>query len=140
MDHRKSNATWLELAVAPVWRRDKFVVKVHSLLEHGENCFVLSVDERWLCSGEGKLTVFRSRDAVDRFLQLLGVAARQEGEPADEGTVGNGEHHCLQLRENKLGYCVLSDPASRDGLATGKVRRHRIQSAPARACFISDSV
>lgn len=52
MEHRNKRATWLELAVAPIWRRDKFVVKVHSLLQRTEQCFVLSVNERWLCSGK----------------------------------------------------------------------------------------
>ena len=140
MERKKSNATWLELAVAPVWRRDKFVVKVHPLFEHGESFFVLSVDQRWLCSGEGNLTVFRSQDAVDRFLQLLGVGALQKGEPVDEAAVGGGEHHCLQLRGNMLGYCALNDPASRDSRVAGTVLRHRIQSTPSRACFISDSI
>jgi len=140
MKQRSGSATWLELAVAPIWRRDKFVVKVHSVLQRSENCFVLSVDERWLCSGEGKLTVFRSGDAVDRFLQLLGVTVRQVGEPVDDVADEACGHHCLQLRGNHLAYCALNDPVLKARASDSGVQRHRIQSTPSRACFISDAI
>lgn len=140
MEHRNKRATWLELAVAPIWRRDKFVVKVHSLRQRTEQCFVLSVDERWLCSGEGKLTVFRSGDAVDRFLQLLGITVRQEGAPVSDVADEACGHHCMQLQGDHLAYCVLNDPTIECRESGRAVRRHRIQSAPSRACFISDAV
>lgn len=140
MEIREKSATWLELAVAPVWRRDKFVVKMHRLLERDEACFVLSVDERWLCSGEGKLTVFRSEAAVDRFLELLGVGSRQNGEPLSDVPDEACGRHCLQMRGEHLAYCVFNDPLAAVEVPGRPRRRHRIQSVPARACFISDSI
>ena len=97
MDHRKATPHGSELAVAPGGEWHPTCGEGYSIrcLEHGGAVFFFLVDERWLRSA--KADGFRSRDAVDRFLQLLG-AARQEGEPADEGTGGNSEHHCLRLR------------------------------------------
>lgn len=68
-------ATWLELAVAPDWHRRRSTIKLHPVAGREGRCFVLSMDNRWLCVASGQLTVFRGEEAARRFLQLVHLQA-----------------------------------------------------------------
>jgi hypothetical protein len=46
---------------------------VHALGGGHAGCLAITVDERWLCANDGRLTVFKCRDALMRFLGLLRI-------------------------------------------------------------------
>lgn len=87
-------ATWLELAVAPDWRRNGFKVRVHAIGESG-GCFAISMNERWVCSGTGGLTVFHGLEAARHFLALLHITDFEQGEAADPVLSGRAHRYCL---------------------------------------------
>ena len=103
-------ATWLELAVAPEWRRQHCRVRVHALGGRGSGgCYALSMDGRWLCTGDGRLTVFKGIDAALRFLKVVRVEDFEPGDAPEGGTVCDGQHHCLCVgRDGELGPCPVS--------------------------------
>ncbi|NMG75057.1 hypothetical protein [Aromatoleum diolicum] len=93
--HSGKHATWLELAVAPEWRRNKCKIRVHALGQREGGCYAISMDNRWLCVGSGGLTVFHGLSAALRFLKLLRIDNFEPGEAADVGSVCSGERYCL---------------------------------------------
>lgn len=68
-------ATWLELAVAPVWALKKARVGAHPVLDQDadEPWYALTVNGRLLFAGGGRLTLLRGKAAVERFLFLIGL-------------------------------------------------------------------
>lgn len=93
-------ATWLELAVAPAWRRNECRILIHAIgAPHGE-CYAISMDGRWLCVGSGSLTIFHGLAAAEHFLKLLRIEAFELGDTVDAPVTGKG-----------IGYCLCSDKA-----------------------------
>lgn len=89
-------ATWLELAIAPEWRRQHCSVRVHALGNRSKGgCYALSMNDRWLCTGDGSLTVFKGIDAALRFLKVVRVEDFEPGETPDVDVIGNGRQYCL---------------------------------------------
>lgn len=88
-------ATWLELAVAPEWRRNDFKVRVHALGSEERQCYALSMNNRWVCSGTGGLTVLHGLKAVHHFLELLHIDQFESGDAADESLADCGQRYCL---------------------------------------------
>lgn len=88
-------ATWLELAVAPEWRRNEFKVRVHALGAAERDCYAISMNDRWVCSGTGGLTVIHGLNAVHHFLELLHIDRFETGEAADESLADCGQRYCL---------------------------------------------
>ena len=127
MELNGRNATWLELAVAPVWRRGQAKVKVHHLSGGRGQCVGITVDERWLCANDGRLTVFGCRDSAARFLKLLQVDHMEDGSPAampGGQCAVQGMVQCLRLGSRGLREC--------DGPRGGRkaaVRSHQSQGA-----------
>lgn len=85
-------ATWLELAAAPHSRDKCLNLRVHPLLpvaapatRNGKEkcCYAISVDGRWLHAGDGRLTVLKGMEAVDRFMGLVKMPAFEPGDPAE---------------------------------------------------------
>lgn len=94
-------ATWLELAVAPDWRRSACKIRVHALGQRDGGCYAISMDNRWLCVGSGGLTVFRGLSAALRFLKLLRIDNFEPGEAADVASLCTGERYCLYEDKNR---------------------------------------
>lgn len=98
-------ATWLDLAIASA-RPDDHRVRIHDISKPSRrSCFALSVDERWLHTGVGKLTVFHGIGAALQFLKLAGVDEFQPGETcSDDVDCGKGDCLCLD-RQDRLTRC-----------------------------------
>jgi len=109
MGMRIKPATWLELAAGPRWGRENRDLKLHQISAGCGECFVLSLSGRMLCSSDGKLTVFRSREAVDRFLLLLELETPPAGEHAGLVPSDPSGQHCLRLCGSSLCACNLDD-------------------------------
>lgn len=97
---------WLELAISPRWQEVGTVATVHSMHRDGDySCFGITLDERWLCSSEGALTVFDSTAAAARFLSLLNVDRRTEGERRDAPSSDPRQFQCFRLDAKGLTVC-----------------------------------
>ena len=92
---RNKVATWLELAVAPDWRRNDCRVRIHAVAGRDDNCYTISIDDRWLCVGSGELTVFHGLSAALHFLKLLRVEDFEPGETTPLPSVNSGNYYCL---------------------------------------------
>lgn len=100
-------ATWLELAVAPEWRRQQCAVRIHAMGTEHSGCYALSMDGRWICSGDGRLTVFRGFDAALRFLRALRVEEVERGAALTDDVACDGRHYCLCVgRDDCLAQCA----------------------------------
>ena len=76
--------TWLELAVSSRWQKDGSTAIVHPVRHCLHRpCLGISLNQHWLCSNEGQLTVFDSLPAATRFLNLLKIDNIVPGEPRD---------------------------------------------------------
>jgi len=107
MDRNGRVATWLELAVAPEWRRKTMNVCVHPIGEKGEQCFAISMDGRYLCASNGQLTTFRGRPAVERFLHMVQIDSFDLAAPDPRMNAFPRGYFCLSLnRQNSLGPCA----------------------------------
>jgi hypothetical protein len=68
----KSDPTWPEIAGGPARHQKAATAAVFPVVvEHGERCFGVSIDQRWLRGSRGELTFFDSIAAASRFLQLV---------------------------------------------------------------------
>lgn len=94
-------ATWLELAVAPEWRRQAAQIQVHEVGQGKDACYTVSIDGRCVCTGNGQLTTFRGRPAVERFLAMLRVDDFEIGEPHPDLCEYPRGHYCLGLNQQK---------------------------------------
>lgn len=104
-------ATWLELATVPHSRDKRVSVQVHPLLPDSggkprrcqeECCYTISVDGRWLHAGDGRLTVLKGMEAVDRFMRLVRLPVFEPGEPA-----------AIEVDCSKTAYCMTTGRRSR---------------------------
>jgi hypothetical protein len=127
MELKGRNATWLELAVAPAWRLGQTRVQLHALSGGQNGCFGITVDERWLCANDGRLTVFDCREAAARFLELLRIDHMEDGAPS-ELPVGDAHDgvQCMRLASGGLRPCD-----------TGRGRKRRTELAP--SCWAGQS-
>lgn len=88
-------ATWLELAVAPEWRRNSSKIRIHPVGGPTNRCCAISMNDRWLCSGSGGLTVFCGRDAAAHFLKLMRIDDFEAGERPAEALSCDAARYCL---------------------------------------------
>ena len=95
METSRDIATWLELVVAPEWRKNSCKIRVHAVGGRDGNCFAISMDERWLCAAGGALTVFCGRASALHFLKLLCIDEFEPGEPPQNGLRCEGNRCCL---------------------------------------------
>lgn len=125
MEIKRRRATWLELALAPLERLGRAQVQVHALGGGEAGCLALTLDDRWLCANDGRLTVFKGRDAVVRFLKLLRIERVQEGDARDLPAACRREDmHCMCLGARGLRACELSS-----GRCSGNSPARRPQAA-----------
>lgn len=94
-------ATWLELAVTPQRESKKSTVRVHSVGGKACSCFAITVDGRWVCAGNGDVTVFKGIGAALHFLEVLRVDAFEPGARADEDLLCETRHYCLKCDRRK---------------------------------------
>lgn len=107
-------ATWLELAVAPQWRRTSCRIRVHAVGGKEGGCFAISMNERWLCSSSGGLTVFCGLGTARRFLKLLRIEKFEQGESPDVSVPCDGSRYCLRMDNNNgLRRCLPSQTVDR---------------------------
>jgi hypothetical protein len=119
MEIKARRSTWLELAVAPLWRLGQARVRVHALGGGHAGCLAITLDERWLCANDGRLTVFKCRDALTRFLGLLRIDHMEDGEACESPTpCGRQDVQCMRL--GRRGLCVCADGRPRGGLSGGQ--------------------
>jgi hypothetical protein len=112
MEITRQVATWLELAVAPEWRRNTCRIRVHPVGGREDHCFAISMNDRWLCSGSGGLTVFCGRDTAARFLKLMRIDDFEAGEPPVEPVSCDASRYCLCIDRNSgLKRCTASKAA-----------------------------
>lgn len=107
MGMNRRTATWLDLAAAPRWGGGKMDLALHPISAGCGECYVLSLSGRMVCNGEGKLTVFRSREAVERFLRLLELDEPPLGDHAGSVPSDPCGQHCLRLCGSSLCACHL---------------------------------
>lgn len=88
-------ATWLELAVAPEWRRNEFKVRIHAIGKEEDRCYAMTMNGRWVCSGTGGLTVFHGLSAALHFLDLLHISDYEAGEAAEVSFTERAQRYCL---------------------------------------------
>lgn len=120
MDTTCRISTWLEIAVAPAWRRDQFEISMHPVSDCSTDCFVLFMDDKVVCSGNGQPTVFKGESSAKRFLQLVNISDYVVGAPCPIGNHGF------------LGACCLCVQA--DGRLLTCPRSEAREQMPALAC------
>ena len=136
MELKGRNATWLELAVAPLWRLGQTRVRIHTLGGARDCCLGITVDDRWLCANDGRLTVFGSRESATRFLELLRIDHVEDGPPSDLlANCGCEDVQCLRLGSRGLSSC---EGDARQAKRPEGPRRIVIQPRPRRATFSND--
>lgn len=99
-------ATWLELVNAANLCAQAPRLRSHAVGGAGRGCMALSLDERLLHDGEGRITVFHDADTLRRFLSLSGCDDYASGPPAAHGVSCGDDARCLCLRNGHgLGHC-----------------------------------
>jgi hypothetical protein len=68
----KDDPRWPEIAAGPARLQKAVRAAVFPVIvEQGERCFGVSIDQRWLRGSQGELTFFDTIAAASRFLQLV---------------------------------------------------------------------
>ncbi|NTV10385.1 MAG: hypothetical protein HGA47_06370 [Zoogloea sp.] len=96
------SATWLELAVAPVWRLRRAQIRVHAIEGHTRGGHTITLDGRWLCANDGRLTVFDSENAAIRFLELMHVEHVEVSDAVEVPAAFRARTQCLEMGEGGL--------------------------------------
>ncbi|ANQ85356.1 hypothetical protein dqs_2325 [Azoarcus olearius] len=99
-------ATWLDLAIASARPAD-YRVRIHNIDRPGRgSCYALSVNNRWLHTGAGELTLFHGIGTALHFLKTAGVGEFEPGRAVPESTsCGNGNCFCLD-KQRRLAQCA----------------------------------
>ena len=101
-------ATWLDTVAATHFHHAPVEARLHPVLdgqaeapdaEH--QCYAISVDGRWLCSSNGRITVLRGLKSARRFLELLKLKGYQNGEPAKFAIDCATSAHCMSLDKRR---------------------------------------
>lgn len=103
-------ATWLDVAAAAHSHDARITLCVHPLLQadneippkRRNQCpYGITFMGRWLHSSNGRLTVLKGRDAVDRFIRLIGISFYESGQPAQLDVDCGKTSHCLAVGRNR---------------------------------------
>lgn len=103
MEIKKRHATWLELAAARLSLLGQVRIRLHALTGGCHNCLGITLNGRWLCANDGRLTIFDCREAARRFLELLRIDKVEDGDavalPSESGV------QCMRLGNRGLRVC-----------------------------------
>lgn len=108
-------ATWLEMVAAPHKKNDENMTLLLHAVEGREGkvvspdkqCYVITVNGRWLCSSNGQITVLQGLNAAERFMRLIKLPTFEYGEPAEFDIDCNKGAHCIAIgRDKTLHGCV----------------------------------
>jgi hypothetical protein len=101
-------ATWLDMVAATHFHHAPVEARLHPIsgdqpesLDPENQCYAISVDGRWLCSGNGRITVLRGLKSARRFLDLLKLNGYQPGEPAEFAIDCATSAHCMALDKRR---------------------------------------
>lgn len=125
-----TNATWLDLALMPGADRARYELRIHPVSADCGECYVLTLNGRMVRAGDGRLTVFRSRDAVDRFLALLELDSPESGEHAGWLPGSSYGEHCLKMCGSTLCACNFDEEARAKAPDAQLSRRARASVRP----------
>lgn len=103
MDIKKRHATWLELAAARLSLLGQGRIRLHTLTGGCRSCFGITLNDRWLCANDGRLTIFDCREAARRFLALLRIDKVEDGGAA--ALPGGSDVQCMRLGTRGLRVC-----------------------------------
>ena len=99
-------AGWLDVAAAHSWHADECKVRIHPVCVNSCTCHAISLDGRWVCSSDGSLTVFRPRDAAERFLELAHCDGYETGDAAELSAGCSVRTQCVSFSPRAgLGDC-----------------------------------
>lgn len=101
-------ATWLDTVAATHFHHTPVAARLHPVSDGqpGDHdpecqCYAISVDGRWLCSSNGRITVLRGLKSARRFLDLLKLSGYQSGEPARFAIDCTTSAHCMTLDKRR---------------------------------------
>lgn len=97
---------WPEIAAGPDRRGVKAAV-FPVVVDRGERCYGISIDQRWLCGSRGEPTCFDTIAAASRFLQLvkLPVHGLVFAPPQAIAARPNDAIQCFHLTRQGLASC-----------------------------------
>ncbi|MFV0664262.1 hypothetical protein [Denitromonas sp.] len=94
-------AGWLEVAASPLWSSDRATLRIHPVCMHHCTCHAISLNGRWVCSSDGSLTIFHSRESAEHFLELAHIDHYELGEPAEISDAMPLKTQCVSFRPRK---------------------------------------
>jgi len=92
-------ASWLDIAAAPIWQITRPRICIHAVCLHNNTCHAISLDGRWICSTDGSLSVFETRQSAEHFLELAHVDTFEEGEAAELAPGCDCHTQCISFHE-----------------------------------------
>jgi len=98
IDHR---ASWLDIAAAPIWQTRRPRVCIHAMCVHEQACHAISLDGRWICSTDGRLSIFETHKSAEHFLALAHVDDYEDGEAAELAPGCDCGTHCISFNGHK---------------------------------------
>jgi hypothetical protein len=114
-------ATWLDM-VAPNWGNTPPTFRLHPIEnahpQDGachEACYALSVDGRWVCSTNGRLTVLKGLETAEHFRQLINHGPYIPGEPTQFVIDCGNTAHCITMGRDQTLHACQHAPYSCDG-------------------------
>ncbi|TVO69461.1 hypothetical protein [Denitromonas ohlonensis] len=94
-------AGWLEVVAAPIWSRAASTIRIHPVCMHHCTCHAISLNGRWVCSSDGSLTIFHSRQSAEHFLELAHIDHYELGEEAELSEDVSLKTQCVSFRPRK---------------------------------------
>ncbi|MBT0960355.1 hypothetical protein [Denitromonas iodatirespirans] len=94
-------AGWLDVAAAPLWSAAVATIRIHPICMHHCTCHAISLNGRWVCSSDGSLTIFHSRQSAEHFLELAHIDHYEDGDPAEISASFPLKTQCVSFRPQK---------------------------------------
>lgn len=91
-------AGWLDVAAAPIWNGASAKICIHPVCLHNCTCHAISLDGRWVCAGDGRLTIFKSHESAEHFLALAHIDHYERGESAELANDCGVSTQCVTFR------------------------------------------
>lgn len=102
-------ATWLDTVAATHFHHAPVEARLHPISGSQQlgdadpelQCYAISVDGRWLCSSNGRITILKGLKSARRFLDLLDLSGYQNGEPAQFEIDCTTSAHCMAFDKRR---------------------------------------